>query len=262
MLAQGQVEETWELFLAALEAVLIKNRELELLVAKLRRERLGAKSERIDPAQLVLLLEALVAQEGPATASDPEAEAREDAELDRAIEHAEHAQPRAERTRRPPGPGWQTRGVPREVHRVEVPEAERTCRGCGRVMRPIGEDVSRRLEYVPASFVEHEYHRAKYACGTCQDGVTTAPAPPQVLERSAASASLLAHVVVSKYADHTPCTGSAASTPGAGSRSRSRRWRTGRPGSGTWWRLWWSGSRSACSPRPSCGRMPPACCAT
>jgi len=204
LLAQGQVEETWELFLAALEAVLVKNRELELLVAKLRRERLGAKSERIDPAQLVLLLEALVAQEGPATASDPEAEAREDAELDRAIEHAEHAQPRAERTRRPPGPGWQTRGVPREVHRVEVPEAERTCRGCGRVMRPIGEDVSRRLEYVPASFVEHEYHRAKYACGTCQDGVTTAPAPPQVLERSAAGASLLAHVVVSKYADHIP----------------------------------------------------------
>ena len=204
LLAQGQVEETWELFLAALEAVLVKNRELELLVAKLRRERLGAKSERIDPAQLVLLLEALVAQEGPAAASDPEAEAREDAELERAIEHAEPAQPRAERTRRPPGPGWQTRGVPREVHRVEVPEAERTCRGCGRVMRPIGEDVSRRLEYVPASFVEHEYHRAKYACGTCKDGVTTAPAPPQVLERSAAGASLLAHVVVSKYADHTP----------------------------------------------------------
>ena len=72
------------------------------------------------------------------------------------------------------------------------------------MMRPIGEDVSRRLEYVPASFVEHEYHRAKYACGTCQDGVTTAPAPPQVLERSAAGASLLAHVVVSQYADHTP----------------------------------------------------------
>ena len=96
LLAQGQVEETWELFLAALEAVLVKNRELELLVAKLRRERLGAKSERIDPAQLVLLLEALVAQEGPATASDPEAEAREDAELDRAIERAEQAQPRAE----------------------------------------------------------------------------------------------------------------------------------------------------------------------
>ena len=63
-LAAGQVEETWEFFLSALEAVLVKNRELELLVAKLRRGRLGAKSERIDPAQLVLLLEALIGQEG------------------------------------------------------------------------------------------------------------------------------------------------------------------------------------------------------
>jgi hypothetical protein len=34
--------------------------------------------------------------------------------------------------------------------------------------------------------------------------VTTAPAPAQVLDRSAADASLLAHVVVSKYADHVP----------------------------------------------------------
>jgi transposase len=157
----------------------------------------------MDPAQLALLLEAL-AQEGPAAASEPEAEAREDAELERAIEGAEHAEPRAERTRRPPGPGWQTRGVPREVHRVEVPEAERTRGGCGRAMTVIGEDISRRLECVPAHFVEHEYHRAKYACGTCKDGLTTAPAPPQVLERSAAGASLLAHVVVSQYADHTP----------------------------------------------------------
>jgi hypothetical protein len=57
---------------------------------------------------------------------------------------------------------------------------------------------------VAAHFVEHEYHRVKYARGTCKDGVTTAPAPPQGLERSAASASLLAHVVVSQYADHTP----------------------------------------------------------
>ncbi len=32
----------------------------------------------------------------------------------------------------------------------------------------------------------------------------TAPAPPQVLSRSAAGASVLAHVVVSKFADHTP----------------------------------------------------------
>jgi transposase len=68
----------------------------------------------------------------------------------------------------------------------------------------IGEDVTRVLEYVPAHFVEHEYHLDKYACGRCKEGVTTAPGPAKVLERSAAAASLLAHLVASKFADHTP----------------------------------------------------------
>jgi transposase len=204
LLAQGKVDETWELFLAALEAVLVKNRELELLVAKLRRERLGPKSERLDPAQLALLLEALVDQAGPEAASDPEADAREDAALDREIERAEEAQSAAPRKPRKGQPGWHTRGVERQVHHVEVPPAERTCTDCGRALTRIGEDITRRLEYVPAHFVEHEYHLDKYACGRCKDGVTTAPGPPQVLERSAADASLLAHLVVSKFADHTP----------------------------------------------------------
>ena len=39
-LAAGQVEATWEFFLSALEAVLLKNRDLELLVAQLRRARI------------------------------------------------------------------------------------------------------------------------------------------------------------------------------------------------------------------------------
>jgi len=204
LFAQGKVDETWELFLAALEAMLVKNRELERLVAKLRRERLGTKSERLDPAQLSLLLEALAAQEGPEATRDPAAEAREDAELDRQIESAEQAQPAGTRKPRKAGPGWQTRGVERQVHHVEVPPAEPACADCGRAMKRIGEDVTRRLEYVPAHFVEHEYHRDKYACGRCKEGVTTAPGPAPVLERSAADASLLAHLVVSKFADHTP----------------------------------------------------------
>jgi transposase len=90
------------------------------------------------------------------------------------------------------------------VHHIEVPEAQRTCADCGRAKLKIGEDVTRVLEYVPAHFVEHEYHRDKYACGRCKEGVTTAPGPAKVLERSAADASLLAHLVVSKFADHTP----------------------------------------------------------
>ncbi|HUG35877.1 MAG TPA: IS66 family transposase, partial [Candidatus Limnocylindrales bacterium] len=204
LLEQGQVEETWAFFVAALEAVLVKNRELELLIARLRREHRSTRSERIDPAQLSLLLEALMDQEGPPATIDPEAEARADAELAAEIKRAKQAQPTPPRKPRKPGPGWQTRGAERQEHHIEVPDAERTCADCGRVKRKIGADLTRVLEYVPAHFVEHEYHLDKYACGRCKEGVTTAPGPAKVLDRSAADASLLAHVVVSKYADHTP----------------------------------------------------------
>jgi transposase len=204
LLEQGQVEETWEFFVAALEAVLVKNRELELLIATLRREHRSTRSERIDPAQLSLLLEALMDQEGPPATIDPEAEARADAELAAEIKRATQAQPTPPRKPRKPGPGWQTRGAERQEHHIEVPDAERTCADCGRVKTKIGADLTRVLEYVPAHFVEHEYHLDKYACGRCKEGVTTAPGPAKVLDRSAADASLLAHVVVSKHADHTP----------------------------------------------------------
>jgi transposase len=84
-----------------------------------------------------------------------------------------------------------------------VPEAERRCATCGRAQAQIGEDVTHRLAYVPAHFVEHEYHRPTYACGHCKDHVTTAPAPHSVAG-CAADPSLLAHIVVSKFADHCP----------------------------------------------------------
>ena len=207
LLAQGKAEETWEFFLAALESVLVKNGELERLLATLRRERIGRHSERLDAAQLALLFDALVGQGGATTEVDAEAEAKEDAALDREIARTEQTQSETDRPTRKPrkaGPGWQTCGVERQVHRVEVPPAERTCGTCQRDTHRIGVDVTRRLAYVPGHFVEHEYQREKYACGVCKDGVTTAPAPVQVLERSAADASLLAHIVVSKFADHTP----------------------------------------------------------
>lgn len=79
LLAQGQVDDACALVLAALDSVLVKNRELELLVLKLRRDRLGRHTERLDPRQIRLLFDALVAQGVADHAIDPDAEAREDA---------------------------------------------------------------------------------------------------------------------------------------------------------------------------------------
>ena len=205
LLQAGKTEETWELLLTALDAVLSRNADLELLVAALRRGPCTSRSERIDPAQLSLLIDALAAQPTSDAALDPEVEAQTDAQLNREIADAEQRVPTtATMTPRKTGPGWKTHRVRRAVHTLEVPPAERTCPECGREKRPIGADITRRLELVPAHFVEHVYQLEKYACGYCKEGVTTAAAPAHVLERSAVTPSLLAHVVVSKYVDHTP----------------------------------------------------------
>jgi transposase len=206
LLQQGKVDETWEFLLSALQSVLVKIRELEWLVAKLRQKRVGRHSERLDPGQLALLFDLLIGQGSVGAEIDLETLADEDTVLDGEIKQAEQEHAEASRGRKPrkPGAGWQTPGVERQVHPVEVPSANRKCPTCQGEMDRIGFDVTRRLEYVPGHFVEHEHHLEKLACRRCKEGVTTAPAPAQVLERSAADASLLAHVVVSKFADHTP----------------------------------------------------------
>lgn len=199
---EGKVEEAFELLVSALEAVMRTTRELELLVLKLRRERIGKRSEQVDPDQLQLLFDQLMSEDsGKALELDVEKEAREDAELQREIQEARSksgagTKPRRERIR--------TREIERQVHSHEVPEAERICPRCGGLQEQIGKDIRGRLEYIPGRFIEHEHELAKYACGKCREGVRTAAGPTPVLERSRADASLLAHVVVSKYVDHVP----------------------------------------------------------
>jgi transposase len=199
LLTEGRTEEAFEYFEAALAAVLRRNAELEQLLAKLRRERLGSRSERVSAEQLALMLDELrqqLSEEAFASVTG----AQQDAGLESEIEHAKASEPKAARARR----AWQVRDVERKVHHVSVAEAERMCRECGREKRRMGEDITRTLAYVPAHFVEHEYRLEKYACGSCKQGVSTAVGPVKVIERSAADASVLAHVVVSKYVDHTP----------------------------------------------------------
>lgn len=204
--AEGHTDQAFDFLLSALAAVLRKSRELELLLAKVRR--VGRSSERMNPEQLALLFEELLEQlGGELPAPDPEAEAAYDAQLDAEMATAaaahkaraqEQAQPKNRRS-------WRTAGsVERREHTLRVPAEQRLCERCGREKQNIGEDSSPVLEYVPGHFVEHEYKREKWACSTCKRGVTTAPAPVKVIARSAAHASLLAHVVVSKYVDHTP----------------------------------------------------------
>ncbi len=166
LLKQGKTGESVELLFAALEAVLVKNRDQELLIAKLLRQR--HKSERIDPTQIQLLFETMSELPEAAELVDVEQEAADDATLDGEIDSAEQAQPRPPGKGRKDSAGWQTRGIEKQVHQVEPEAAERKCVQCGQDKKCIGHDVTRRLEYVPAHFEEHEYHLAKYASASAQ----------------------------------------------------------------------------------------------
>jgi transposase len=87
----------------------------------------------------------------------------------------------------------------RIVH--DLAEQEKHCAECREDLRHIGEEVSERYEYIPAQLLVIEDACQKYAC-TCT--VKTAVKPVQPIEKSTAGASLLAHVIVSKVADHLP----------------------------------------------------------
>ena len=91
--------------------------------------------------------------------------------------------------------------LPREVH-THMPEHE-ACPDCGKRLRPLGEDVAEMLEYVRACFKVIRHVRPKLSCEAC-DRIVQAPAPSRPIDRGLAGPGLLAHVLVSKYADHVP----------------------------------------------------------
>lgn len=103
--------------------------------------------------------------------------------------------------------------LPVELPRVEVvhdlDESEKIC-GCGVELSRIGEEVSEKLDIVPASIRVIRHVRPKYACKSCEgvesDGPTVkiAPVPPSIIPQGIATAGLLAHTMVSKFSDALP----------------------------------------------------------
>lgn len=154
--------------------------QLRMLVAKLRRMAFGRSSERLtrEADQLELGLE--------------EAEAEAAASLPAVVARARDAA----RPHRQPLPGH----LPREdvVH-----DGPCVCPDCGGALRRMGEDVTEQLDYVPASFRVVRHVRPRLSCRSCER-IVQAPLPSMPIDRGRPSAGLLAHVLVSKYADHLP----------------------------------------------------------
>jgi transposase len=159
--------------------------ELDILCQRL----FGKKSERVDPRQLKLALEQLANERGAVT---------EPVEMD-----SGESPVRGHMRRRPTGRRPLPTHLPRRRVEIDVVETDKQC-AYGHPKTRIGEDISEKLAYEPASFVVIETVRPKYACPHCHEGVAQAPSPPQAVEKSLAGEGLLAHVVVSKYVDHLP----------------------------------------------------------
>jgi len=98
--------------------------------------------------------------------------------------------------------------LPKTLPRVDVihdlPESEKFCAHDGSALKLIGEDVSEQLSYIPATLEVLRHRRLKYACPCCDLHIATAKKPPQPIEKSFATPSLLAHIILSKYADALP----------------------------------------------------------
>lgn len=164
-----------------------KLRQLQHQLEQLLRWRYGRKRERVAENQLFFEALRIVAGQAP----PPEAAAPEPA----------NAAPRPPRK----GHGRQRlpAHLPRQCQEYDLPAGPRKCPHGQEPLKPIGTEVSERLEYVPASLLVIEEVCHKYACPRgCT--VLTAEKPMQPIEKGLPGPGLLAHVAVSKYADHQP----------------------------------------------------------
>ena len=205
MMSGGKSEDAFEFLMSTLAALMRQNRDLELHLAKLRKEQAGKSTEKIDPRQLLLMFEGMIESAAAAgEAIDPEQEDREDEKLSEEIQQAEEESGYTKKKRRGKRRPQTKPEVRREDHYYKVPEEERDCDNCGRLKGVLSEDISITYELVPAHIIEHVHHQEVLACSRCKDGVTTAVGPLKIIDRSPATASLLANVIVCKYVDHYP----------------------------------------------------------
>jgi transposase len=108
---------------------------------------------------------------------------------------------RAADAKRPPRA---RKGLPPHLERVEVViEPEDLPEHAGKQKVLIGEDVSERLDVIPARFRVIVTRRPKYAFKGW-DGVIQALAPAHIIESGLPTEAPLTHIAVSKYADGLP----------------------------------------------------------
>jgi len=162
-----------------------ENERLRQIILAMQRHRFGRRAESLPEDQLLLGLEEAEQVEAAGFAAEESEPAKE----------ARRAKRRANRG-----------ALPAHLPRVEclVDIDSLVCPCCSGALHRIGEDVSERLDVVPAQFRVLVIRRPRYACRGCGDAIVQAPAPARLIEGGLPTDALVAQVLVSKYADHLP----------------------------------------------------------
>ena len=172
---------------AMLVAERARNERLVQIIKEMQRHRFGRRAETLPEDQMLLALEE-VEQTEAGVAADGESNSP----------YTSVAATRKRRTNRG--------ALPTLLPRIEtiVDIESKACPCCAGTLHRIGEDVSERLDIVPAQFRVLVVRRPKYACRACEDVVVQSPAPARLIEGGLPTEATVAHVLVAKYADHLP----------------------------------------------------------
>ncbi len=181
----NQLLEQQQLASQQIESASQQIEHLKLVIEKYKRMIFGTKSEKLkgELEQLEFQLEELETEQAAREVQEPHS-----------ARTTNQSRPRAPRKPLP-------EDLPREV--ITHPPASTCCPDCGGALRQFGQDVSEQLERIPASFKVVEHVRPKFACAACEQ-VVQAPAPARPIDQGLPGPGLLAHVLVSKFADHLP----------------------------------------------------------
>ena len=170
----------------------VKIDKLNFELARLRRWKFDARTESTTAAQRQLFAETMAEDEASLRAKL--------AELQRGLPETPKtpkAAPRRPRRQALP------EHLERVEHRHEPEDTNCPNAGCSRPMQRIGEDVSEKLDIIPAKFFVHRHIYGKWACKCCQQ-MRQEPAEPDVVDGGIPAAGLVAHTLISRFVDHLP----------------------------------------------------------
>jgi transposase len=91
----------------------------------------------------------------------------------------------------------------RVQHNHELEDTTCPSPNCGKPMVRVGEDISEKLDIVPAEFFVHRHVYGKWACRCCQRLIQEA-VEPQLIDGGMPAPGLVAHTLISRFVDHLP----------------------------------------------------------